>query len=130
MQSKSGLTRVQASVAKATGRKRSSILNRLGGGDFQSSTKIEALREEVHAMLQNDPSAKAIVFSQFTSMLDLIAFRLQQVCAQLPLSAGYDSIAALHTHATSVLACFCICCCHQQLSASSMFAGCTAGSLL
>ena len=30
-------------------------------------------------MLARDPSAKAIVFSQFTSMLDLIAFRLQQV---------------------------------------------------
>ena len=51
--------------------------------DFQSSTKIEALREEVHKMLQADPSAKAIVFSQFTSMLDLVSFRLEQV---MPLS--------------------------------------------
>ena len=30
-------------------------------------------------MLQADPSAKAIVFSQFTSMLDLVSFRLEQV---------------------------------------------------
>ena len=46
---------------------------------FQSSTKIEALREELALMLARDPSAKALVFSQFTSMLDLIYYRLQQV---------------------------------------------------
>ena len=31
---------------------------------FQSSTKIEALREELDAMRAADPGAKAIVFSQ------------------------------------------------------------------
>lgn len=46
---------------------------------FQSSTKIEALREELELMRRRDPSAKAIVFSQFTSMLELIGFRLEQV---------------------------------------------------
>lgn len=46
---------------------------------FQSSTKIEALREELDLMRAANPSAKAIVFSQFTSMLDLIGFRLEQV---------------------------------------------------
>lgn len=30
-------------------------------------------------MRQRDPSAKAIVFSQFTSMLDLITYRFEQV---------------------------------------------------
>ena len=55
-------------------------MSRIKASDFQSSTKIEALREEVHKMLQTDPSAKAIVFSQFTSMLDLVSFRLEQVC--------------------------------------------------
>lgn len=54
-------------------------MNRISLANFQSSTKIEALREELDRMLQRDPSGKAIVFSQFTSMLDLIAFRLQQV---------------------------------------------------
>ena len=47
--------------------------------EFQSSTKIEALREELALMLDRDPSAKALVFSQFTSMLDLVYYRLQQV---------------------------------------------------
>ena len=61
------------------GARKASILNRVKLADFQSSTKIEALREELHRMLQADPSAKALVFSQFTSMLDLIYFRLQQV---------------------------------------------------
>lgn len=46
---------------------------------FQSSTKIEALREELDMMRAADPGAKAIVFSQFTSMLELIRFRLEQV---------------------------------------------------
>lgn len=30
-------------------------------------------------MMASDPSAKAIVFSQFTSMLDLVHYRLEQV---------------------------------------------------
>ena len=67
------------SPARALSSKKSSILSRIKTTDFQSSTKIEALREEVHKMLQADPSAKAIVFSQFTSMLDLVSFRLEQV---------------------------------------------------
>ena len=42
----------------------------------QSSTKIEALMEELHLMKENDPSAKAIVFSQFVSFLDVVEHRL------------------------------------------------------
>jgi DNA repair protein RAD16 len=49
---------------------------------FQSSTKVEALREELELMRAADPGAKAIVFSQFTSMLELIGFRLEQVRAK------------------------------------------------
>ncbi|EKX38257.1 hypothetical protein GUITHDRAFT_77334, partial [Guillardia theta CCMP2712] len=45
--------------------------------DFKSSTKIEALMEELELLVENDSSAKAIVFSQFVSMLDLIAYRLE-----------------------------------------------------
>ena len=67
------------SPVKALSSRKSNILSRIKASDFQSSTKIEALREEVHKMLQTDPSAKAIVFSQFTSMLDLVSFRLEQV---------------------------------------------------
>jgi len=54
-----------------------SILSRIDLSNFQSSTKIEALREELSKMIQDDPSAKAIVFSQFTSMLDLVGYRLE-----------------------------------------------------
>ena len=66
-------------AAAASVSKKAGILGRMGSGTFQSSTKIEALREEIRRMLQRDPSAKAIVFSQFTSMLDLVHHRLQQV---------------------------------------------------
>ena len=69
---------LQAPVRVANAKK-SSILNRVKLADFQSSTKIEALREELALMLARDPAAKALVFSQFTSMLDLIYYRLQQV---------------------------------------------------
>jgi DNA repair protein RAD16 len=66
---------------------RHSILSRIPRGTtYQSSTKIEALREELDAMMERDPAAKAIVFSQFTSMLDLTHFRLTKCgikCARL-----------------------------------------------
>jgi DNA repair protein RAD16 len=58
--------------------KTTSFLSRLDLKKFESSTKIEALREEISEMMQTDPSAKAIVFSQFTSMLDVIWYRLEQ----------------------------------------------------
>ena len=50
--------------ARVVGARKSCILNRMQLANFQSSTKIEALREELALMLQRDPSAKAIVFSQ------------------------------------------------------------------
>ncbi|KAL8105314.1 ATP-dependent helicase rhp16-like [Apium graveolens] len=68
------------------GFKRSSILNRIRLDDFQTSTKIEALREEIRFMVERDGSAKGIVFSQFTSFLDLIHYSLQKSgvqCVQL-----------------------------------------------
>jgi SNF2 family DNA or RNA helicase len=63
--------------------KKQSILSRINVSSFQSSTKLEALREEINGMLMRDPAAKCIVFSQFTSMLDLIHFRLNQVRTHL-----------------------------------------------
>lgn len=72
--------KVEEDKAKPTRKRasRASFLSRLDLKKFESSTKIEALREELNAMLASDPSAKAIVFSQFTSMLDLIWYRLEQ----------------------------------------------------
>ena len=69
---------VQQAVSKGKRKVPKSFLSRLNVREFQSSTKIEALREEIHDMLEADPSAKAIVFSQFTSMLDLCQYRLEQ----------------------------------------------------
>ncbi|CEG45528.1 Nucleotide excision repair protein RAD16 [Plasmopara halstedii] len=42
-----------------------------------SSTKVEALMQELELMRLRDPSGKAIIFSQFVNMLDLIQHRLQ-----------------------------------------------------
>jgi len=55
---------------------RKSILHRIQLENFQTSTKLEALLEELHSMQARDPSAKAIVFSQFVNMLDLIMWRM------------------------------------------------------
>jgi len=76
------------------GFKSSSILNRIRLDDFQTSTKIDALREEIRFMVERDGSAKGIVFSQFTSFLDLIHYSLQKsgvTCVQL---VGSMSMAA------------------------------------
>ncbi|KAI9178163.1 hypothetical protein LWI28_023450 [Acer negundo] len=76
------------------GFKSSSILNRIQLDDFQTSTKIEALREEIRFMVERDGSAKGIVFSQFTSFLDLINYSLHKSginCVQL---VGSMTIAA------------------------------------
>jgi len=81
----------KGSVEKVTrsikGCKCSGILSRLPSlEDFKTSTKIDALREEVRNMIERDGSAKGIVFSQFTSFLDLIQFSLEKSgikCVQL-----------------------------------------------
>eukprot|EP00211_Chloroparvula_japonica_P001760 CAMPEP_0119123308 /NCGR_PEP_ID=MMETSP1310-20130426/3288_1 /TAXON_ID=464262 /ORGANISM="Genus nov. species nov., Strain RCC2339" /LENGTH=597 /DNA_ID=CAMNT_0007113095 /DNA_START=1 /DNA_END=1794 /DNA_ORIENTATION=- len=43
-----------------------------------ASTKIEALLQELHDMFRGNPEEKAIVFSQWTSMLDLIGNCLRE----------------------------------------------------
>lgn len=84
--------------------KKSSLLSRIKVDAFQSSTKVEALRQEIDAMLRYDASAKCIVFSQFTSMLDICHFRLQQVRSipDRPLCPPVHRILALHVHACNV----------------------------
>ncbi|KAJ0236125.1 Helicase protein with RING/U-box domain-containing protein [Hirschfeldia incana] len=87
-------TEKQANKTTIKGFRASSILNRIKLDDFQTSTKIEALREEIRLMVERDGSAKAIVFSQFTSFLDLINYTLGKCgvgCTQL---VGTMSMAA------------------------------------
>jgi DNA repair protein RAD16 len=57
---------------------RQGILGRLDIDTWRSSTKIEALVEELSNLREKDATTKSIVFSQFVNFLDLIAFRLQR----------------------------------------------------
>ncbi|EIW62201.1 uncharacterized protein TRAVEDRAFT_144646 [Trametes versicolor FP-101664 SS1] len=61
-----------------TAKARQGILGRLDLDKWRSSTKIEALVEELSNLRAQDATTKSIVFSQFVNFLDLIAFRLQK----------------------------------------------------
>jgi DNA repair protein RAD16 len=54
------------------------MLGRLDLDTWRSSTKIEALVEELSNLRLKDATTKSIVFSQFVNFLDLIAYRLQK----------------------------------------------------
>jgi DNA repair protein RAD16 len=58
--------------------KKSSIINRIKMDEWTSSTKIELLVHELHRLRSNSASHKSIIFSQFTSMLQLIEWRLRR----------------------------------------------------
>lgn len=45
---------------------------------WRSSTKIEALVEELSSLRRKDCTIKSIVFSQFVNFLDLVWWRLQR----------------------------------------------------
>lgn len=61
---------------------KASIVNRIQqgthGNEWRSSTKIEALVEELYKLRSDKHTLKSIVFSQFTSMLDLVEWRLKR----------------------------------------------------
>ncbi|KAK9723266.1 DNA repair protein rad16 [Basidiobolus ranarum] len=57
---------------------RSSIVNRIDMNKWKSSTKIEALVEELTNLRKKDSTIKSIVFSQFVNFLDLIQWRLNR----------------------------------------------------
>jgi DNA repair protein RAD16 len=74
-------------------KKRKSIIDRIDLKEFQTSTKLEALMEELYKMQQKDLGAKAIVFSQFVNMLDIIEYRLLRDgidCSKLQGSMSVD----------------------------------------
>ncbi|KAJ3811277.1 SNF2 family N-terminal domain-containing protein [Lentinula aff. lateritia] len=62
----------------STSNARQGILGRLNLDTWKSSTKIEALLEELSNLRIEDATTKSIVFSQFVNFLDLIAYRLQK----------------------------------------------------
>ncbi|KAI9218748.1 SNF2 family N-terminal domain-containing protein [Blastocladiella britannica] len=56
----------------------SSIVSKIDMEHWRSSTKIEALVEELTRLQRQDHTIKSIVFSQFTQFLELIAWRLRR----------------------------------------------------
>jgi DNA repair protein RAD16 len=53
-----------------------SILRRINLAEFATSTKIEVLLQELIQMRNKRPGVKALVFSQFVNMLDLVRWRI------------------------------------------------------
>ncbi|KAL8854229.1 MAG: hypothetical protein Q9221_000943 [Calogaya cf. arnoldii] len=64
--------------------KKSSIINRIKMEDWTSSTKIEMLVYELYKLRSQKQTHKSIVFSQFTSMLQLVEWRLRR--------AGFNTV--------------------------------------
>jgi DNA repair protein RAD16 len=58
--------------------KKSSIINRIKMEDWTSSSKIEALVHDLHELRSKNMSHKSIIFSQFTTMLQLVEWRLRR----------------------------------------------------
>lgn len=58
--------------------KKSSIINRIKMENWTSSSKIELLVHELHRLRKNNATHKSIIFSQFTTMLQLIEWRLRR----------------------------------------------------
>ncbi|RDA84082.1 hypothetical protein CP532_0476 [Ophiocordyceps camponoti-leonardi (nom. inval.)] len=58
--------------------KKNSIINRIKMENWTSSTKIELLVHELHKLRSDNASHKSIIFSQFTTMLQLIEWRLRR----------------------------------------------------
>ncbi|KAI5301945.1 DNA repair protein rad16 [Ascosphaera pollenicola] len=63
---------------RAEGVKKSSIINRISMESWTSSTKIEMLVYELYKLRSKKQTQKSIVFSQFTSMLQLVEWRLRR----------------------------------------------------
>ncbi|KAK5711606.1 DNA repair protein rad16 [Elasticomyces elasticus] len=64
--------------------KKNSIVNRIRMEDWTSSTKIEMLVYELYKLRSKKQTHKSIVFSQFTSMLQLVEWRLRR--------AGFNTV--------------------------------------
>jgi DNA repair protein RAD16 len=58
--------------------KKSSIINRIKMENWTSSSKIELLVHELHELRSKNMSTKSIIFSQFTTMLQLVEWRLRR----------------------------------------------------
>ncbi|KAI8085212.1 SNF2 family N-terminal domain-containing protein [Halteromyces radiatus] len=82
---------------------KASIVNRIDMEKWRSSSKIEALVEELSKLRSEDRTVKSIVFSQFVSFLDLIYWRLSRMgfaCIRLDGSMSPTQRAAAIDHFT------------------------------
>lgn len=68
--------------------KKSSIINRIKMEDWTSSTKIEMLVYDLYKLRSRKQTHKSIVFSQFTSMLQLVEWRLRRAGFQTVMLDG------------------------------------------
>jgi DNA repair protein RAD16 len=68
--------------------KKSSIVNRIKINDWTSSSKIEMLISELCSLRSYRQTHKSIIFSQFTSMLEIVQFRLQRAGISTVLLSG------------------------------------------
>ena len=75
---------IGATQPAAEKQKRTSIIERINMNDWRSSTKVEALVEELVNIRQPGQTIKSIVFSQFVNFLDLVNWRLKK--------AGFQSV--------------------------------------
>ncbi|KAG0257209.1 DNA repair protein rad16 [Actinomortierella ambigua] len=57
---------------------RTSIVNRINMDTWRSSTKIEALVEQLYNLRREDRTIKSICFSQYVNFLDLVKWRLEK----------------------------------------------------
>jgi DNA repair protein RAD16 len=53
--------------------KQKNILQRIDLDNWRSSSKVEALVEELTRARMKDPNAKSLVFSQFVNLLDIVS---------------------------------------------------------
>lgn len=74
---------MEAPDANVNENPRQGIIGKLDMDKWRSSTKIEALVEELTALRSEDHTIKSLVFSQFVNFLDLVAFRLQRAGFQI-----------------------------------------------
>lgn len=68
----------EADEVQQPSRGKACIMQRIKSAKFKSSTKIEALMEEIKKMMAASSASKALVFSQFVNFLELIEWRLKR----------------------------------------------------
>lgn len=76
--SAAGRDTVDNDQASAMALGRGTILQKLNMSKWQSSSKIEAVANAVMAMCKKCQDAKAIIFSQYRNMIDLVEWRLNR----------------------------------------------------